>query len=161
MMHERCCLPAFFLLLTISATGLAAEDLTTYTNQRYGYSIRYPAALLKPVKNTDDGTGKAFASISGHAAFRVAARPLTGQTSKQVADEAQQICPGARPYYRVAKQGLAAISCQTGDHILYQKSLLRNGLEIRVRGEYPARERQIWDGVVTSIARSMSTADRS
>jgi len=60
----------------------------------------------------------------------------------------------------VAKQGLSAISCQTGDRILYQKSLLRDGLEIRVRGEYPVRERQVWDDVVTSIARSMSTADR-
>jgi hypothetical protein len=148
------------LLLAMTGTAAAGPDLTTYTNQRYGYSIRYPASLLKPVANTDDGAGQAFAAISGHAAFRVAARPLAGQTSKDVADEAQQICPGARPYYRVAKEGLAAISCQTGDHIVYQKSLLRDGLEIRVRGEYPARERQVWDGVVTSIARSMSTADK-
>jgi hypothetical protein len=148
------------LLLAMTSAAAAGADLTTYTNQRYGYSIRYPASLLKPVENTDDGAGKAFAAISGHAAFRVAARPLAGQTPKEVADEAQQICPGERPHYRVAKQGLAAISCQTGDRILYQKSLLRDGLEIRVRGEYPARERQVWDGVVTSIARSMSTAER-
>jgi hypothetical protein len=143
-------------------TGAAAAgaDLTTYTNQRYGYSIRYPASLLKPVEKTDDGAGQAFVAISGDAAFRVAARRLGTQSSKEIADEAQQICPGAKPYYRVAKQGLAAISCQTGDRILYQKSLLRDGLEIRVRGEYPVRERQVWDDVVTSIARSMSTADR-
>ncbi|HEY1961807.1 MAG TPA: hypothetical protein VGG69_05280 [Rhizomicrobium sp.] len=145
-----------FLLLAISVAAGADPDFATYANQHYGYSIRYPASLLKPVKNTDDGAGQAFAAISGDAAFRVAARPLAGRSPKELADEAQQICPGERPYYRVAKQGLAAVSCQTGDHIVYQKSLLRNGLEIRVRGEYPARERATWDPVVTSIARSMS-----
>jgi hypothetical protein len=151
---------AVLLLLAMTIAAAAGADLTTYTNQRYGYSIRYPASLLKPVKNTDDGAGQAFAAISGDAAFRVAARPLAGRSPQELADEAQQICPGAKPYYRVAKQGLAAVSCRTGDHIVYQKSLLRDGMEIRVRGEYPARERQVWDGVVTSIARSMSTTDK-
>lgn len=151
---------ALGLLLAMTGAAAAGADLTTYTNQRYGYSIQYPASLLKPVKSTDDGAGQAFVAISGNAAFRVAARRLDGQSPKELADEAQQICPGAKPYYRVAKEGLAAVSCQTGDHIVYQKSLLRDGLEIRVRGEYPARERQVWDGVVTSIARSMSTTER-
>jgi hypothetical protein len=144
------------LMFAMSAAAGAEPQFATYANQHYGYSIRYPASLLQPVKNTDDGAGQAFASVSGHAAFRVSARPLTGRTPKALADEAQQICPGAQPSYRVAKEGLAAVSCQTGDHILYQKSLLRDGLEIRVRGEYPARERATWDPVVTSISRSMS-----
>ena len=156
-MHKRLYLPTLFLILTIGGTALAAADLTTYTNQRYGYSIRYPADLLKPVES--DGAGQAFTAISGHAAFRVAARPLAGQSPRELADEAQQICPGAKPHYRVAKQGLAAVSCRAGDRIVYQKSLLRGGLEIRVRGEYPASERHIWDDVVTSISRSMTTAD--
>ena len=145
--------------LFIGTAAAAASELATYSNQRYGYSIQYPASLLKPVANTDDSAGQAFVAVSGHAAFRVAARPLSGRSPKELADEAQEICPGKRPYYRVAKEGLAAMSCETGDHIVYQKSLLRNGLEIRVRGEYPAQERDVWDGVVTSIARSMSTTE--
>jgi hypothetical protein len=147
------------LLMFAATAAAAAPQYATYANARYGYSIQYPALLLKPVKSTDDGAGQAFAAVSGDAAFRVAARPLAGRSPKEMADEAQQICPGARPYYRVVKAGLAAVSCQTGDHILYQKSLLRDGLEIRVRGEYPARERQVWDRVVTSISRSMSTRE--
>ena len=151
---------AMLPLLALSATAaVAAPQFATYSNPRYGYSIEYPASLLKPVPSTASGGGQAFTALSGSAGFRVFARPLAGRSPQDVADEAQQICPDDRPSYRVVKPALAAVSCEAGDHIVYQKSLLRNGLEITVRGEYPARERRVWDGVVTSIARSMSTAE--
>jgi len=42
----------------------------------------------------------------------------------------------------VVKPALVAVSCRAGDHIVYQKSLVRGDIEITVRGEYPASERQ-------------------
>ncbi len=143
-----------FLLAAISTAAAAHAD-TVYTNDRLGYSIRYPASLLKPVGSS--GGGQAFTAASGNAGFRVFAAPLAGRSARQVAAEAQRICPG-KPDYRVVKPTLVAVSCETGDHIVYQKSLLRDGLQITVRGEYPIRERARWDRVVTSIARSMSVS---
>jgi hypothetical protein len=129
----------------------------TYANQQFGYSIRYPSSLLQPVASREP-EGQAFAAVAGHAGFRVFATRLNGRSPQELADQAQAICPGGRPMYRVAKSRLVAISCKAGDHIIYQKSLLRGNLAITVRGEYPAAERVTWDPVVTSIARSMSAA---
>jgi len=144
------------LMAAISITAAAAQErYATYQNDRLGYSIRYPAPLLKPVGGSTDG--QAFAAVSGDAGFRVFAAPLAGRSPQQLADEAQRACPG-KPDYRVVKPALVAVSCETGGHIIYQKSLLRGGLQITVRGEYPARERARWDPVVTSIARSMSVS---
>jgi len=144
----------FLCLLVALATAAAAQEAyAEYRNAQLNYSIRYPALLLKPVSRGP--VGAAFAAKSGNAGFRVFAAPLAGRSPQQLASEAQRICQGA-PDYRVIKPFLVAVSCETGDHIIYQKSLLRAGLEITVRGEYPTRERARWDRVVTSIARSMS-----
>jgi hypothetical protein len=141
------------VLAAISTAAVVQTDYAVYTNDRLGYSIRYPISRLKPAGG--NGAGQAFAAVSGKAGFRVFAAPLDGRSPQQIADEAQRICP-AKPDYRVVKPTLVAVSCETGDHIVYQKSLLRGGLQITVRGEYPIRERARWDPVVTSIARSMS-----
>jgi hypothetical protein len=146
----------FVVAIAMTAAALPAQA-GTYTNQQFGYSIRYPSSLLRPLK-THSAAGQAFAPVAGHAGFRVYAAPLNGRSPQQLADDAQAVCPGGRPSYRVAKVTLVAISCRSGDHIVYQKSLLRGDRAITVRGEYPADERWIWDPVVTSIARSMSTA---
>ena len=146
-------LRAVVVLLGFTVAAPAQETDAIYRNDRLGYSIRYPAALLKPVGGSS--IGQPFAAVSGNAGFRVFGAPLNGRPPQQLAREAQRICPGARPDYRVVKPVLVAVSCRTGDHIVYQKSLLRGGIEVTVRGEYPIRERARWDPVVTSIARSM------
>ena len=110
-----------FLLAAIS-TAAAAQTDSVYTNDRLGYSIRYPTSLLKPVSGS--GGGQAFAAASGSAGFRVFAAPLDGRSPQQIADDAQRVCPG-KPDYRVVKPTLVAVSCETGGHIVYQKSLLR------------------------------------
>ncbi len=146
------------LLLAALGSAVAAQaHAGTYTNRQFGYSIRYSSSLLRPA-GTPTSEGQAFAPVVGHAGFRVYAARLNGQSPQELADVAQAICPGGRPSYRVAKARLVAISCRAGDHIVYQKSLLRGDFEVTVRAEYPAKERWIWDRVVTSIADSMSAA---
>src|SRR4051794_23082448 len=150
----------FVALLAVVAGSAAAQPAQgIYANQQFGYSVRYPASLLRPVTSATP-EGQAFASVAGHAGFRVFAARLNGRAPQDLAKDAQAICPGGRPSYRVVKHALVAVSCRAGDHIVYQKSLLRGDIEITVRGEYPASERQTWDPVVTSIARSMRAAPR-
>jgi hypothetical protein len=150
--NASCTLPALCDRVRSSGAG----GISGLQQRAAGYAIRYPASLLTPVSRSD--AGAAFAATSGSAGFRVFGVPLAGRSPRQLANEAQRICPGARPDYRVVKPTLVAVSCETGDHIIYQKSLLRGGLQITVRGEYPTRERARWDPVVTSIARSMSVS---
>jgi hypothetical protein len=147
------------ICLAVALASIAALPVRagTYSNQQFGYSIRYPSELLRPI-DTHSDAGQAFAAVSGDAGFRVFAASRKGRSPQEMADEAQAVCPGPRPFYRVAKPNLIAISCTAGDRIIYQKSLLRGDLAITVRGEYPAAERETWDPVVTSIARSMSAA---
>lgn len=142
------------LSFVLASAVQAQEEYATYFDPQYGYAIRYPATLLKPIPG-NEGEGRAFTAIEGHAGFRVFAKPAQA-SPHSIADEVQNVCPGQRPSYRVAKPGLVAISCQVDDHIIYQKTLLRHGLELTVRGEYPVRERRTWDPVVVSIAQSMT-----
>jgi hypothetical protein len=142
-------------MTALAAVAALPAKAGTYSNEQFGYSIHYPSALLRPIKTHSDA-GQAFIAVAGDAAFRVFAASRKGQSPQEMADDAQAVCPGARPFYRVAKPRLIAISCTAGDRIIYQKSLLRGNLAITVRGEYPAAERETWDPVVTSIARSMS-----
>jgi hypothetical protein len=145
-------------LLPAMASAAAAQFAQgTYANRQFGYSVRYPAAMLRPVAGHSP-EGQAFASTAGHAGFRVFAAQLKGRAPQDLANDAQAICPSGRPSYRVVKPAVVAVSCRAGDHIVYQKSLVRGDIEITVRGEYPASERGTWDPVVTSIARSMRAA---
>ncbi|MBV8800680.1 MAG: hypothetical protein JO208_12835 [Alphaproteobacteria bacterium] len=150
--------PCLFLvaLLALASAGTTAYA-GTYTNPQFGYSIHYPSKLLRPLAS-HTAEGQAFAAVVGHAGFRVFAARRNGQSPQEFADDAQTVCPGSQPSYHVAKARLVAISCRAGDHIVYQKSQLRGDYAVTVRAEYPAKERWIWDRVVTSIADSMSAA---
>lgn len=142
-------------LASVSSKAAGEEPhLASYVNESYGYAVRYPVSLLQPV--TKSSEGQSFASRSGHAGFRVFAKDRAKGSPSDLADDVQHVCPKGMASYRVAKPMLVAVSCRVGDHIIYQKTMLRDGLEISVRGEYPVDERATWDPVVTTIARSMS-----
>jgi len=143
------------LMTALAATVVLPAGAGTYSNEQFGYSIRYPSTLLRPVDMHSDA-GQAFAAVAGHAGFRVFAASRKGRSPQEMADDAQTVCPSGHRVYRVARARLIAISCIARDRIIYQKSLLRGNLAITVRGEYPASERATWDPVVTSIARSMA-----
>src|SRR5437588_5064694 len=52
----------------------AHSDYRTYTNARFGYSISYPASVLVPQGESDNGDGQIFRSRDGHAEMRVFGR---------------------------------------------------------------------------------------
>src|SRR5581483_2328240 len=102
------------LTTALASTAALPAEAGTYSNEQFGYSIRYPSALLRPIRTHGDA-GQTFAAVAGDAGFRVFAASRKGRSPRKMADDAQAACPGARPFYRVAKPRLIAISCTAGD----------------------------------------------
>jgi hypothetical protein len=102
--------------------GAAIEhDWKVYANVRFGYQICYPADLLTPEPEADDGDGRVFTAPSG-ASLRVwgvnnaASQTLDVYTSKLAE-------PDAKITYRTVKTGLSVISGHKGNDIFYAETL--------------------------------------
>jgi len=144
------------LLLSTCAEAATADEI--YVNARYGYSIAYPPALLAPQAEAENGDGLAFQAKKGTARFLAyAGHILEGinDSPEQRAVEAEKDCPGGRASYRVVKRTLVAVSCATESEIIYEKTILRDGVATTFSGRYPIAERAVWDRVVAGMASSM------
>lgn len=144
--------------LALLATTAATGDLATYVNQRFGYSIRYPADLFVAVREADNGDGRAFHARRGGPRFLVwAAYNALGRTPADLAAEASRDCPRHRADYRVVKPRLVAVSCVGGDgRVIYQKTLIRGDVLTTFRMTYPSAERSRWDAVLAQISGSLT-----
>ena len=144
--------------LLVATAASAAPDWDIYVNSRYGYSISYPVHLLKPLPESANGDGRAFAAKSGKAEFMVYAggrvEGVDG-TSEDIVKSEEEKCANHRASYKDIKPRLAAMSCSTGNDIFYRKTLLQGGLNTTFRAAYPFQERSVWDPVVATMARSM------
>ena len=147
-------------MLAVTATAaIAGTKFDIYSNARYGYAISYPPALLKALPEPDAGDGRVFEGINGSAEFRVyAGGTVEGidDTAEAIAKSAEDECPGHRASYRVIKPKVAAISCEAGTTIIYQKTILHDGVATTLMATYPSSERAIWNPVVATMAASMT-----
>jgi hypothetical protein len=62
-----------FILLLGSSAVRAALDWVPYVNQRFGFSLRYPANLFEPERKFEAGDGEVFAGIRGRGRLLVGA----------------------------------------------------------------------------------------
>ena len=61
------------LALMTSAAGRDAFDWVPYVNERFGFSLRYPANLFEPERRSEAGDGEVFAGIRGQGRLLVGA----------------------------------------------------------------------------------------
>ncbi len=63
----------YFLLalLLLAPFAPAAENFQTYHNSRFDYAIEYPANLLIPQGEADNGDGQVFVSPDQQARFKI------------------------------------------------------------------------------------------
>jgi hypothetical protein len=151
---------AFAATLSASIWQMAAaSQLATYINARYGYSISYPAELLSPQREADNGDGRAFQAKIGRARFLVyGGYNALGDSPETLAEQVEGDCPGHRASYRVVKPVLVAVSCETSADILYEKVLIRGDALTTLSARYPKNERAVWNSVVSKMAGSMRAA---
>ena len=146
--------------LAFLATTAAMSNIATYANQRYGYSIRYPADLFVTEREADNGDGRAFHARRGGTRFLVwGSHNALDQTPADLAAEASQECRRHLADYKVVKPHLVAVSCIGDDgRVFYQKTLIHDDLLTTFRMTYPSAERSRWDAVLEQLSGSLTAS---
>ena len=156
-MRRFCLALAFAALVFAPVSGGAA--FATYANSRFNYTVDYPADLLVPQPEAENGDGRAFNAKTGKAQILVyGSYNALNESPAELAQRAESDCTGQHAQYRLAKPKLVAISCTSGESILYQKTMIEGDTLTTLRATYPASERKTWDGVIAAMARSLAPA---
>ena len=147
------------LTLQANIAGAFAQDaMEDYNNARFGYHVTYPKNLLRPLPEADNGDGRHFQPIAGHAQVLVWggwAMPDVGQTLKGRAQSTLKKC-GGKASYELHKAGFEVFSCvlRNGD-IFYTKIEQDKGEVVGLELTYPQAEKNRWDPVAAAMAKSL------
>lgn len=100
----------------------------TYTNERHGYSIDYPANVMQPVEALDGGNGYQFASSDDRAILAVYG--VNGVRPEALGElyQTELRDPKQRVTYKTLHDGWFVISGYRGGKIFYERTLLRGGV---------------------------------
>lgn len=143
-------------LLLPSAANATAGRWQTYANVRYGFAICYPADLLEPKGEADNGDGQTFRAADG---AELRAFGSNNALDRTLADEARE---QARHYtgkrgritYRAAKPGWQVLSGNDGASTLfYAKTIARDGQFFTFQLKYPKSASVRYKPVVEQLAR--------
>jgi hypothetical protein len=144
------------LLLAGSATAAAAEgSWRTYHNERFGVSADIPAGW-KAGEEPANNDGRVFTSPDGLATITVSGILNPDSAAQAIADE-QKGEDGETVTYRSKGARQAVISGTRGDMIFYRKVILscRDQILNHLVIEYPAAQKQAFDGLVGHVAGSL------
>jgi hypothetical protein len=123
----------------------------TYSNARYGFSISYPADLLVPQGESDNGDGQRFTSRDGSASLAAFG---SNRLDRSLQDEYSSAQENRNVTYKVLKRDMFVVSGTENGKIFYQKTLLRGAVFKTFIIEYDESERGVYDAVTTRVARS-------
>jgi hypothetical protein len=137
--------------LVVSAGGSVYK---TYANARFSYSISYPANLLIPLGEADNGDGQTFRAQDGRAEMRVwGQNNFNGETLR--ADFTRTVNEwGDGVNYKVIKGEWFVVSALVNGKVHYQKTMLRRGVFKTFLIEYDATHRATYDPVTTRVSKS-------
>jgi serine/threonine-protein kinase len=145
------------LLLAGSATAAAAEGAYhVYYNARFGVSADIPSGW-KAGPEPEINDGLVFTSPEGAATITVSGILNVDSSAAQAIADEQKGRDGETVTYRSKSARQAVISGTRGDMIFYRKLIISckdqilNHLEI----EYPAAQKQAFDGLVAHVAGSL------
>ncbi|MFB9995252.1 hypothetical protein ACFFLM_25215 [Deinococcus oregonensis] len=153
------------ILATLTALALApsagAASLTPYGNPRFGFWVDVPASLRR-LPPPDNGDGQAWRTLSGKvnlSAWGSFAPGVYGETSVQATFNREKktvLQDGARlTYTHLAADGFTLSGFLGSGEIFYQRSRLRNGVQITVLVTYPPSEAATWNKLVGPVAASL------
>lgn len=158
-MEPRGAAPILALIVLGLIAGPHSARAATYANVRFAYSISYPADLLIPEREADNGDGRAFHARKGTAKMTVWGSYRNEDleaTPDAILREYNVDCGASVMTYKVVKSGLIAFSCvTTAGRIIYQKTILNGDVLRSVRFDYPYSDRAVWDQVVSRVSGSL------
>ena len=137
---------------------VAAGRTKIYRNVRFGYQVSYPADLLEPEPEADNGDGRAFHARHGSGKVLVWGSYRLEDvepTPSAIAHGYEKDCGRGSLSYEVIKPRLIAFSCRNAKgEIIYQKTLVGRDILRSVRVEYPETGQAVWDAVTKQMSAS-------
>jgi hypothetical protein len=148
-------LSILFLIFILSVVAPAAQtNYKTYANARFGYSISYPADLLKAQGETSNSDGQVFANDD--AEMRVFGTNML--LNKSLSKEYNAVVKehGAENVtYKTLKKNFFVVSGAKDGKVFYQKTVARNGGSfVTFMIEYDAAKRGVYDKAVERMVKS-------
>lgn len=153
-------------LVSLSALGAAAQDrgdFATYRNDRYGFSLSYPAATFTPLPSPANDGGRVFVSRDGNA--RLLAGALPNPDGMALRDYRslvlQQSYRGADVDYAPVRDNWFVLSGMRDGVIFYERVTFTCGGRLINSWAmlYPAADRRLYDRIVEQVARSYRPGD--
>ena len=132
----------------------------TYTNVRFAYSLCYPADVLTPQGEAENGDGQKFLSRDSRAQALVygSNNVLDQSVSETYSDELQaDEKAGIKVTYRVVKPGYFVVSGSGAGKIIYQKTVLVGDVFKTLRLEYPEDQKAVFDPIVSTMSDCFQT----
>jgi hypothetical protein len=146
------------MLLAIFGQPLGVWSQTgnykTYANARFKYSITYPADLLVPQGEAENGDGQVFRAKDGSAEMRVyggynsSSETLRGRFAELTRKWGNGVT------YKVIRQDWFVVSAMVNGKIHYQKTMLRGDTFKTFEIEYDAVRGSTYNPVTASLAKS-------
>jgi hypothetical protein len=147
-----------------SAQALGGEEIATYTNKRYGFTLSYPTSHFKPKEPLSE-EGRVWVSHDGSA--RLLAGALANADGMSLQDYRklvlQQSYPGASVDYAPVRDTWFVVSGVRDGTIFYERvTFTCGGRRINSWAMlYPAAERSVYDRLVERVARSYRAGTRN
>jgi len=143
------CLPAGFL-----AAPAQTADYQTYSNARFAYSISYPANLLVPQGEAENGDGQTFRSKDGGAEMRVWGQYNVNNESLRVVFDKAVSEWGNGVSYKVMRPGWFVVTALVDGKIHYRKTMLRRDVFKTFEIEYHESQKATFDSVTARVSKS-------
>src|SRR5256886_14408307 len=130
------------------------NNYKTYANARFKYSISYPADLLIPQGEAENGDGQVFREKSGSVEMRVyGSYNVSNETLRsRYAGLIREWSNGIT--YKVLRRDWIVVSAMVNGKIHYQKTILRGDSFKTFEIEYDAVRGSTYNDVTDRIARS-------
>ncbi len=148
------------LLLTGAQTGgqdgprvIGGVSYEVYENERFGFSLLYPADILSPADRLPDGTGRFFLADDGSAALSAYGAPkvagaLEAAYSQELAAADQTVTYGA------SGAGWFVVSGYRNGAVFYQKTIETDTALVSFRIAYHPSWKPLMDDITTEISRA-------
>lgn len=136
------------MIAALSSSAAFAQS--TYTNQRFGYSICIPAGLVAQ-READNGDGRAFLAADGAKLIVYASHNALDQTLAQArGDVIERLGPAS---YRAGGADWFVVSGGASGAIYYVRTSLRRGVFTSFELTYPASAAARWNPVAAQLSR--------
>ena len=145
------------LAVAVSQTAFAIpqDNYQTYTNARFKYSISYPADLLIPQGESENGDGQVFREKSSssvemrvYGGYNVLNETLRSRYEKLTREWSNGVT------YKVIRRDWFVVSAMVSGKIHYQKTIFRGNTFKTFQIEYDAVRGSTYNDLTDRIAKS-------